>query len=416
MAEAHAKMRDWSERFRNAPLAASVVASLDGRAGDIWRRTFELLKRESPEYRNSVDEEFTRESQSHCKELLQTIVGIARGWTARGGGAPFGFVRTHAEWRARRQVPLIASLHAYRLAHKTYGQVTRELLLAHSQRDEALHALAMLSDFWIEFFDYVGWVLADAHAVEEGLGVASNTRAYSALIRDLLRGVEPRGPEGRQLRTLCGIRPGAPMVVAVARPVGAAKEDGDLEPALRSLARVFQQMPSAVFGKVVDVHRSEVRAVVCCERTPGRRLSQALRRAGLAARIGVSTDADEAAALPGRLHEARLALEFSTAERPLMHFADIDLTEFLVRRADKDAHRLIPEWARGFNGDFAATIRAFADCSLSVKQTASALGVHPNTVYFRLKQIGKMTGVDPRTFSGTSLLVTVLRLLESAAT
>ena len=49
-------MREWSERFRKTPLAARVVATLDERAGEIWRRTFDLLQQESPEYRNSVDE------------------------------------------------------------------------------------------------------------------------------------------------------------------------------------------------------------------------------------------------------------------------------------------------------------------------------------------------------------------------
>jgi DNA-binding PucR family transcriptional regulator len=59
------------------------------------------------------------------------------------------------------------------------------------------------------------------------------------------------------------------------------------------------------------------------------------------------------------------------------------------------------------------TIRAFADASLNVKQTARRLGVHTNTVYFRLNRIHQLTGIDPRTFSGVSLLVTALRLLET---
>jgi DNA-binding PucR family transcriptional regulator len=73
---------------------------------------------------------------------------------------------------------------------------------------------------------------------------------------------------------------------------------------------------------------------------------------------------------------------------------------------------LIPDWTPRVTGDLAKTIRAFADCSLNVKQTARRLGVHTNTVYFRLNRIHKLTGVDPRTFSGTSLLLTSLKLLE----
>ena len=58
------------------------------------------------------------------------------------------------------------------------------------------------------------------------------------------------------------------------------------------------------------------------------------------------------------------------------------------------------------------TIHAFADCNFNVKQTAQRLGVHTNTVYFRLNRINKLTGTDPRTYFGTSLLLTALRLVD----
>ena len=217
MATANAKVREWSERFRKSPLASSVVAGLHKRSAEIWQRTFELLQRESPEYRNSIDEEFTKESKSHCKELLNAVIAIAAGRSDRSDADPFGFVRTHAEWRARHQVPLTASLHAYRLAHKTYWGITRESLLQHAGRKETLLALTMLSDFWIEFFDHVGTVLAEAHAVEEGLSVAQSTRAYVGLIVNLLQPV-------------------------------------DLGVTLRSLVRLVQQvLPTAVFGKLAFI-------------------------------------------------------------------------------------------------------------------------------------------------------------------
>src|SRR5580704_15061043 len=128
-------VRQWADRFRKDALAAGVVAGLLGRGDEIWQRAFELLQRESPEYRNSVDEEFTKESKSHCNELLKSIIAVAAGRAHRRGTDPFGFVRTHAEWRARHQVPLIASLHAYRLAHKTYWSITRESVLQHAKRE-----------------------------------------------------------------------------------------------------------------------------------------------------------------------------------------------------------------------------------------------------------------------------------------
>src|SRR5215467_11365664 len=199
------RLVEWGERFRRLPLAREVVASFEGKAQEIWRRTFDLLRKQSPEYRNAVDDEFTVESKSHCGELLRAIIGIASG--RLGGSDPFRFVRRHAEWRAQHQVPLVASLHAYRLAHKTYWSITREMLAEHRKRKEVLDAMAMLSDFWIELFEAVGAVLEEAHGAEEARIVAQNTRVYAGIIDDLLNGTESVDAEARHLLTLCGMYP-----------------------------------------------------------------------------------------------------------------------------------------------------------------------------------------------------------------
>ncbi|HKE31645.1 MAG TPA: helix-turn-helix domain-containing protein, partial [Candidatus Angelobacter sp.] len=128
-------------------------------------------------------------------------------------------------------------------------------------------------------------------------------------------------------------------------------------------------------------------------------------------------DKIDVARLPEAFIEARMALDLTSPGRALVQFADIDLSEFLIHRADRIALRLIPEWvreahAKGSEDVLVSTIRTFADCSLNVKETARCLGVHTNTVYFRLNKIKKLTGADPRTFSGTSFLLTALRLLD----
>jgi sugar diacid utilization regulator len=91
-----------------------------------------------------------------------------------------------------------------------------------------------------------------------------------------------------------------------------------------------------------------------------------------------------------------------------------------VHRADRTVLRLIPNWVRqsylsGSETYLTDTIRIFAECSLNVKETSRRLRVHTNTVYFRLNQIKKHTGVDPRTFSGISQLTAALRLLDNVA-
>ena len=88
MAEGSARIREWAALFNKTPLAALVVTGLEKQAAAIWERTFRLLQEESPEYRNSVDQEFTLESQSHCKELLQSIVRIGRGRVSKADVDP----------------------------------------------------------------------------------------------------------------------------------------------------------------------------------------------------------------------------------------------------------------------------------------------------------------------------------------
>jgi hypothetical protein len=242
-ARAETLIRQWGERFQKDPLLSGVIAGLRDHSDEIWQRTFHLLQRESPEYRNSVDDEFTEESKGHCHALLGMIISVTTGQVSQSSPDPFDFVRTHAAWRARHQVPLIASLHAYRLAHRTYSEVSHDLLSRHGKPEDVIRSLTLLSDFWIQYFDHVGAVLADAHAVEDGLIAAQDSRWYAGLINDLLRGVQPRDSESQRLCTLCGIRPGAPIAVVVARPH--RRENGnqiDLEATLRSFVRLFEQV------------------------------------------------------------------------------------------------------------------------------------------------------------------------------
>jgi hypothetical protein len=319
----------------------------------------------------------------------------------------------------------------------------------------------MLSDFWIQLFDLVGAILAEAHAVEEGLVVAQSTRSYVGLIDDLLLGIAPRDAEAQRLCTLCGIRPGAPMATLVnhdqdpdelrRRPcdlhhhrealvllvlcgsgrlaVEREREPLDLEVTLRSFVRLLEQLlPPATFGKLIDIRNGEVTAIACGDTATARSVLRALRGNGFARRprnggtpmaVGVSLDVVDIANLPKSLEEARMALEFAGGKSPIMHFSEIDLLDLLVRGADGAAMRLIPHWAHQFNAtndahsrELVHTIRVFADCSFNVKRTAQRLGVHTNTVYFRLNRVKTLTGRDPRTYSGTSLILTALRLLE----
>jgi hypothetical protein len=97
-----ALIRRWGERFQKDTLATGVIAGLRDRSDEIWQHAFELMQRESPEYRNSVDDEFTKESKAHCHELLGLIISITSGAVSDAGPDPFDFVRTRAISRLRK--------------------------------------------------------------------------------------------------------------------------------------------------------------------------------------------------------------------------------------------------------------------------------------------------------------------------
>lgn len=428
ISSATAFVHEWSRRLRADSLVSRVIVNLRGHADEIWHSAFDALQRDCSEYHNSVDENFARESKSHCGELLRFIVSIPGGQLDDVGSDPFRFVRAHAEWRFRHNVPLVASLQAYRIAHKTYWEMTRKALLKHARKDEAIASLTTLADFLLEVFDVVGNALAEAHAVEQKLVNAYNARLHVAIVEDLLSGLFPTDAEAQRICALSGIRQSEHMAVVVARLTSVEEAEVDFEVMLRSLAkRVERSLPSSIFGKLVDIRNSEVTGVISSDADTAARAVKALRKmdvkkdasenVGLA--VGISLDVTDIAKLPQAYEEARIAMDFTNRTRPVMQFRDIELSEFIIRGVDPAAYRLIPGWARHFSDpndektrDLLCTIRAFADSSLNVKQTARLLGVHTNTVYFRLNRITKLTGVDPRTYTGTSMLTTVLRLLE----
>lgn len=56
------------------------------------------------------------------------------------------------------------------------------------------------------------------------------------------------------------------------------------------------------------------------------------------------------------------------------------------------------------SGDDAKTIRALLDCNLSLTKTASLLGIHRNTLTYRLDKIQQRSGLDARKFADADKL------------
>jgi hypothetical protein len=424
-------IRDWETRLNANALALQILGTLNERKSEVERCALDGLQRENPQFERANSRQFREEALGHCNDILQLMLAIAAGKASLSGPDPFHFVHAHAVRRARQQFPLAGSLNAYRLAHKGYWEVMRNSVSGSPAPEiEKTDCLMILSEFLLEFFDRVSGILTDAYIAEEKLMTARRTRAHVALIEDLMHGRQPGDLEAQALSERCGIRTGAHIAIAIGRirhsGNGAAFDrSGELE----RLSEFFHQA-LAPLGMLIDIRKDEVLAIVAGGAETSKRVLEAFG-AGAAelevelkarAGIGISLDATEISALPQAYQEAERAVEFTQPDRPVMHFAGIDLMEFLVRRPDAAALRLIPDWAGRFmdvdsgkSGELSRTISQFADCNFNVKRTARLLDLHTNTVYFRLNRIRELTGIDPRSYSGLSLLLTTVRMLNAGA-
>lgn len=175
---------------------------------------------------------------------------------------------------------------------------------------------------------------------------------------------------------------------------------------------------------LVDVRDSEVVAVVCTVRRASgwsaprsslaSAVTSALQRAGNAVLIGVSNDAPSTAHLPHAYEEARLGLEMADHRARVVPFGAVGLRERMLHLCRPEVARMLPEWSQSLfdaddrsSGALVNTLRRYAEADMNVLRAARALGAHPNTVYARMDRITEITGLQPRSFSALTELLTV---------
>jgi DNA-binding PucR family transcriptional regulator len=132
-------------------------------------------------------------------------------------------------------------------------------------------------------------------------------------------------------------------------------------------------------------------------------VQRALARDGMLLAVGISTPARGVSELPRAYAEARGALECVAEGGGLAALPRLSPFEYLARRADPTARRLVDERLDAFltedrerGGVLIATIRTFAEADLNLRVTAERLQVHPNTVQYRLGRVEERTGRNPR--------------------
>lgn len=100
--------------------------------------------------------------------------------------------------------------------------------------------------------------------------------------------------------------------------------------------------------------------------------------------------------------EASLALDFGTrmwGENKSYYFGDLGILSILGEgNREKEMQFANQLLAKLTNPDLIETLECFFDENLNLTETAERMGIHRNTVIYRLNQIATILGADPRVF------------------
>ncbi len=308
-------------------------------------------------------------------ELFFRSITETRGLPTEEELVPF---RESARSRAEEGLPLEDLLHAYRLG----GRLGWQALLEAARPDE-YPALLAAAELLMRYIDGVSAAVAQTYLDEHSHIVSEEERRQRALVealahperevpalRDLAERV--RFPLVERYRPFAKTLPGAPThahsqlasalrargVLALTegdRVTGLATEDTD--PA------VFEH-PRGLYALGAPTPRTELAVAL----DDLRLILTVARRDGTGGEIEV----------------------------------DAFLVELLLARAPDLAERLservlgpLEAYAERRSSDLLGTLEAFLACELDRRETAQRLHVHPNTLDYRLRRVGELTGLEP---------------------
>jgi DNA-binding PucR family transcriptional regulator len=295
--------------------------------------------------------------------------------------------------RAIQGLPIDALIKAY---HVGYREVWASLVEALPPNDDeaTTKLLTGATTVW-QWVHEVTDALAAAHAATTRSLEAREVGARQRFAELLVAG-DLGGKEARRLATSLGLIPTGTFTVLV---VQGATDELDAVEVQHRLDEVGGQHAVAVRANLVIVVSQdgdvEVVAETCREVFRTGAIAVGATREGLDGARASLEDAEQALVV--------------TDEGQVVAFEDVWLWATLLSSAD----RLEPLLAGGHevahdHPHLAEAVRAFAEGGFSVSEAARRLGLHANTVSYRLDRWQELTGWNPRTFAGLSRSVAAL--------
>lgn len=377
---------NWSLTAGGVPVHQILSSNL----GTLVDQVLDALVAEIPLYAQLPREELQGDIRRVIDRSLRAFVD-----TFRTGVVPAGPtldpLRESATRRAEEGVPLEALLAAYHLG----GRICADFVAAGFRPDELSDALT-LNRLILDFLQSVTAAVSASYFEERQTIAGEDQATRQSLLTALLDG----GPTAEIARR-SGLRlPGRYVVLGLA--FGAHADE--LQPgvntkivARRKLRRIRVELDRTPAGPAISTLSADDGIALLADEVP---LEDLRIRLSKAAGVQVTMTATTAAPgeVPGAVTLVRELLEVARIYQlaPGVHRLDDLVLEYQLTRPslarDRLARLMTPLITRP---DLLETLRCYLGNSRSRRQTAADLHVHANTVDYRLRQVGKLTGLDP---------------------
>ena len=306
----------------------------------------------------------------------------------------FDFVLDVARATVTGEVDIRQLLDVYRVCHQIESEWIVQLGAEISEPPEfALQTVQLLMDYSL----LVSQVVVEAHL--EFLSLQADPEVMTArLMADLMEG--PAGPQAVRRLKQMGIVLGDPHQLAV---VSAP----NLQATHEAMRRLLLQLRRSAHLAAIWIDHLVVLAPADVMLSDT--LKQVASRVPL--RAGISLPFSELQSLAEARDEAMLALALA-AERQVVRLSKVRLFDYLLAHPSATARKLVPPRLRELDEVHRVTLRYFALANLNAEQAARALGVHANTVMYRLRKVHKLTGLDVRRLEDMIDLLAGVRILD----
>ena len=257
----------------------------------------------------------------------------------------------------------------------------------------------------------------------------AEAHAREVLLRDLIRGVDDEEHTMRRAG-FSGLQLDRPYLVCTLRrrEEGSPPDEDEVELALTQLdmphlpGATTVESGSLVLLVEIDPAASRVAAVARAKQ----QVDALVQRLGPDVLAALSTRVRGAARLPASLrggapgHAVPAQPGGATSDISVLAADDLGAGRLFLAAADRvEADRFVRDTLGPLvdaedprTGDLLCTLQVFFDAARSVRQTATRLGVHENTIRYRLTRVAELTGMDAAADADHQLAIQVaLRIL-----